>query len=252
MTSAAVALLVVVCLMGGALLGLALQSVLPQHHLDSASKDVVCLASGVTASVAALVLGLLIAAANGSFNTQSQEVETAAARIIQLDNTLALYGPETGRARGLLRDVVDNAVAQIWHEDLPPTGEKPVYRFGGTGNSLLRALHELAPADEAQHTLKTQALAVAGELMQTRLLLFEQASNALPVPLLVMLVGWLTAIFASFGLFAPRNATVIAALLVAALADAAAVFLMYELNSPFSGLLQVSSAPLRSALAPLG
>lgn len=252
MSSTLVALLVVVCLMGGAMLGLALQSVLPDRHLGSDSKDVVRLASGVTASVAALVLGLLIASANGSFNAQSQEVETAAARIIQLDSVLALYGPEANQARELLRGVVDNAIAQIWRTDEPPAGQKPAYRVSGTGNNLLRALHELAPAGETQHTLKAQALSVAGELMQTRLLLFEQAANALPVPLLAMLVGWLTVIFISFGLFAPRNLTVIAALLIAALANAAAVFLMYELNSPFGGLLQISSAPLRTALAPLG
>jgi hypothetical protein len=95
-------------------------------------------------------------------------------------------------------------------------------------------------------------VALAGELAQTRLLLFEQAGGSIPAPLLAILVAWLTAVFASFGLFAPRNATVIAALLVAALSVAAAIFLMDELDGPFAGLLQVPSAPLRDALPPLG
>ncbi len=113
MSSTVVALVVLACLMAGALLGLALQSVLPEHHLGADSKEAVRLAGGVTASVAALVLGLLIASASGSFTTRGQEIQTAAARIILLDDVLALYGPEAGRARDLLRRSVDAAVARI-------------------------------------------------------------------------------------------------------------------------------------------
>lgn len=248
MSSTAVALLVAACLTGGALLGLALRSVLPEHHLGADSKEVVRLASGVTATVAALVLGLLVSSASGSFATQGREIQALGARIILLDDVLALYGPEAGRARDLLRRSVDAAVARIWHED----GPRQPFRASGAGDGLLVALQALPPGNEAQGGLKARAVALAGELAQTRLLLFEQAGGSIPAPLLAILVAWLTAVFASFGLFAPRNATVIAALLVAALSVAAAIFLMDELDGPFAGLLQVPSAPLRDALPPLG
>src|SRR5262245_10359312 len=163
----AVALLVAACLMGGALLGLALQSALPAHHLSAESKDVVRLAGGVTASVAALVLGLLIASVSGSFNTQSQEVQTAAARVIQLDNLLALYGPEAGQARDLLRRAAGTAVAQIWHEDVPQAGPQHSFRLSGTASGVLGALHALPPGNDVQQALKAQALAAASELTQT-------------------------------------------------------------------------------------
>jgi hypothetical protein len=251
-SSTLVALLVAASLMGGALLGLALQSVLPEHHLGADSKEVVRLAGGITATVSALVLSLLIASANSSFNTQRQEIQTIAARIIGLDDTLAVYGPGAGRARGLLRRTVDAAVARIWHEDGLPAGPRHTFRASGAGDDLHVAIEELSAGGEVQAAVRAQALAAMSELMQTRLLLFEQADNTVPAPLLAILVAWLTAIFASFGLFAPRNPTVIAALLLSVLSVAAAVFLMYELDGPFTGLMKLSSAPLRDALPPLG
>ena len=72
------------------------------------------------------------------------------------------------------------------------------------------------------------------------------------MPFLVVLVFWLTILFISFGLFAPPNATVIATLFVCALSVSGAIFLILELDQPFEGLIRISSAPLRNALAHLG
>ena len=72
------------------------------------------------------------------------------------------------------------------------------------------------------------------------------------MPLLVVLVLWLTVIFISFGLFAPINATVLSSLFVSALSVSGAVFLILEMYAPYSGLIQISNAPLRAALAQLG
>ena len=57
---------------------------------------------------------------------------------------------------------------------------------------------------------------------------------------------------ALFGLFAPRNATVVFALLLGALSVSAAIFLILELDRPFGGLIQISSVLLRNAVARLG
>jgi hypothetical protein len=93
---------------------------------------------------------------------------------------------------------------------------------------------------------------MALDLGRTRVLLFEQLDSWIPVPFLVVLVFWLGIIFASFGLFAPRNGTVIAAFFVCALSVSGAIFLILELDRSFEGVLQVSGAPLRAALAQLG
>jgi hypothetical protein len=83
-------------------------------------------------------------------------------------------------------------------------------------------------------------------------LLYEQAEGALSWPFLVVLVFWLVALFAGFGLYARGNATVIAALFVGALTVAGAIFLILEMNRPYSGFMQISSAPIRNALAQIG
>ena len=79
-----------------------------------------------------------------------------------------------------------------------------------------------------------------------------QTGSSVPQPFLLILVFWLSIIFTSFGLFAPRNATAIAALCVCALSVAAAIFLILEMGRPLGGLIHISSAPMREALAHLG
>jgi hypothetical protein len=65
------------------------------------------------------------------------------------------------------------------------------------------------------------------------------------------LIFWLSIIFMSFGLFSRFNLVSGSALLVFALSAAGALFLVLELSSPFTGLMQISSVPLRNSLGPL-
>jgi hypothetical protein len=111
---------------------------------------------------------------------------------------------------------------------------------------------ELSPQTEAQRALKARAVQLATDVAQTRLALFVQSDNSIPMPFLVVLVFWLTIIFASFSLFSRLNPTLIAVLFVFALSASGAIYLILEMGQPFSGLMQISSAPLRNALAPLG
>ena len=108
------------------------------------------------------------------------------------------------------------------------------------------------PQNEAQRSLHGQAVRIALDIAKTRWLMYEQSTSSVSLPLLVMLICWLTVVFISFGLFAPFNATVVSSLIVAALSVSAAIFLIFEMYAPYSGVIQVSSAPLRAALAHLG
>jgi hypothetical protein len=122
-----------------------------------------------------------------------------------------------------------------------------------TPQSIYSQIQQLSPRDEAQRTLQGQALKTAVDLSQTRWLLFEQrAGSSIPMPFLVVVVFWLCIIFASFGLYAPGNATVVATLCVCALSVSGAIFLILELDRPFEGIIRISDAPLRNALAQLG
>ena len=145
---------------------------------------------------------------------------------------------------------VATTVEQVW----PAEDAKPIAIDPGASpvEALYDKIEELSPQSEAQRSLRSQALTMAIDMGHTRVLLFEHMGSSIPVAFLVVLVFWLCIIFASFGLFAPRNATVIAVLCVCALSVSGAIFLILELDRSFEGLLQVSGAPLRSALARLG
>jgi hypothetical protein len=113
-------------------------------------------------------------------------------------------------------------------------------------------VQELGPRTEAQHVLQSQAESIMINFGQARLLLFAQSGSSISTPFLVVVVFWLTVLFVSFGLFAPGNATALATLFVSAISVAAALFLILELDRPFSGVIQISSAPMRNALSALG
>ena len=248
MNSATVSLIVFGCVFGGALLGVLLHAVLPQQHLGADARDVVKLATGLVATMAALVLGLLVASAKGSYDAQSTALTQMSANVALLDRVLAHYGPETKEARDLLRAGVARMLDQMW-----PQGRAHATDTAPSSNELLYdKIQGLTPRDDKQRTLHAQALSMAMGIGQTRWLMYEQGVTAVSMPLLVVLVAWLTIIFISFGVLAPPNGTVIASLCVSALSVSGAIFLILEMYAPFAGLMQVSSAPLRAALAHLG
>ncbi len=239
-------------ILGGAAVGAVLRNTLPGHHLAEDAKDVVRLGAGLVGTIAALVLGLLIASAKSSYDTQSSQVRQTTASIVLLDQMLAQYGPETRPARELVRSAIGPLVERIWRENgSHPAKEVPFAPSTGAQSAFTKIL-ELSPQNEVQRALKDRAIQVSTDLVQARLLLFEQADDAIPMPFLAVLVLWLTIIFASFSLFSRLNPTLIAALVVFALSASAAIYLILELSQPFSGLMHISSAPLRNALAPLG
>jgi len=63
---------------------------------------------------------------------------------------------------------------------------------------------------------------------------------------------WLTVTFVISGLLAAPNGTLIATMLISALSASGAILLILEMYTPYGGLIQVSDAPLRAALAQLG
>src|SRR5262245_24702255 len=247
MSSASTSLIALACVFSGALFGLLLRAVLPAHHLSSETKDIVKLGMGLVGTMSALVLGLLVAAAKSSYDTQTAELTQWSANVALLDRGLALYGPETKETRALLRDGVGGFHNPMWSKD---GAARLAPRSGG--EILYEKLHALSPKNDTQRSLQSQALSLMIDMGRTRALMYEQATSAASLPLLVVLVVWLTVIFISFGLFAPFNATVVSSLFVSALSVSGAIFLILEMYTPYSGFVQISDAPLRAALASLG
>jgi hypothetical protein len=247
----AISWVVFACVFGGALLGMLLRKVLPEHHLKEDSKDVVKLGMALIATMSALVLGLLIASAKSSYDAQSNEVTQMSANIIQLDRIMARYGSETKEARAVLHSTA-LSLDRDWSEATSRSEKIDSTQMRAGAASFYEKIQELAPRDDFQRSVQSQALQIAFDIGRTRSLLLEQAGSSIPTPFLVVMVFWLTVIFTSFGMFAPYNATVIATLFVCALSVSGAIFLIQELDSPFAGLMQISDIPLRNAVAHLG
>jgi len=250
MSSLAVSMIVFACVFGGTACGILLSRALPEHHLSADSKETVRMGMGLVATMAALVLGLLISSAKSSYDAQSGELTQVSARIILLDRLLAHYGPETKEVRDLLRGTVADSIDRIWPQERTQPSKLGAPSTGP--EAVLVKIQALSPKDDRQRALQAQAFAILIDLAQTRWLMYEQGVGSVSGPMLVILVFWLVAIFLTFGLFAPRNATAITALFVAALSVSGAIFLILEMYTPFGGLIEISSAPLRAALAHLG
>ena len=250
MSSIAICLVTFSCVFGGALFGRFIGRVLPKSHLQDASANVVKLSIGLIATLAALVLGLLIASARSSFDTQTADVAVMSAKLVLLDRVLANYGPEAKGVRDLLRDLAVSGLNQLWPQERSAATTAPASVAGW--DVLYQKIQALSPTNDAQRSLQAQATSVLVGIGETRWLMYAQASNSVSRPMLAILIFWLTVIFISFGLSAPANATVTSALLVCGFSVSGAIFLILELYAPYGGLITVSSGPLRNALAQLG
>ena len=253
MSSISIAVIVLGCVFGSAVLGMALRVALPQQQLGEDSRDTVKLAIGIVATLSALVLGLLVASAKSSLDAKRSGVEGLAADVIAFDRILARYGPETRASRELFRQTVAVRVAEIWPEQGSSAPQVDTNTWGvGAVEAIERQISELSPRTEEQTWLRARALEKSADLTQSRWRLIVAWSSAIPTPFLAVLVFWLCFIFACTGLIGPRNATVVAVMFVAALSVSATIFLIMEMDRPYQGLITISAGPMRAALAQLG
>jgi ABC-type amino acid transport system permease subunit len=236
-----------VCAIGAGLFGMWLGPRLPADHVSDEAMEIAKMALAILGTLTALVLGLLIASAKSSLDGKIEQLKQAAARTVELDRTLAQYGPETKEMRDRLQKIAESRVRWMWpgHDVTAEMEEESISR--GHGIELIqRQLLGLTPRDEAQRWFKTTALDISNDIAETRWMGLLNISGGIQTPFLVVLIFWLTAIFASIGIFSPRNAHMVATLAVCALSVSGAIFLIVEMDRPFSGFIEV---PI-SAVAP--
>lgn len=247
-----ISIVVFVCIFGVGLLGMYASPLVPVHHQSSESKDIVRLGMGLVATTVAVALGLLVSSAKSFFDTQSNELTQLAANVVMLDRVLAHYGPESADARAALRATLARQLESPEPSKDPNKTYSAIRSGARFGDEMIDKIQVLSPKDDNQRAFKAHAMSLAFQLGQTRWLMFEQ--NVVPIPtlLLAMLIFWLIVLFLSFGIFAPRNLIVVSGLFMAAAAVCGAVLLILEMYHPLMGLIRVSDAPLRAALAQLG
>lgn len=244
-----VGLIAFALIFGGALAGLLAARALPEDHLSPDTRNAVSVSMAVVGTLAALVIGLLISTASRSFSDRSDALEELSSSLIRADRALRRYGPEADPARGKLQAYAAAKAKELF----PQAGDPPV----SNGDTLVQlesgqdAVVALAARTPQQEFMRTQSLALIEHAFDARWKLFQEESS-IPTPFLVLLIFWLVLVFASFGLFAPRNATVVAVLLLSSLAISGGIVMILEFGSPFYGVIQVSPDPLRKALLEMG
>lgn len=166
-----------------------------------------------------------------------------------LNTGLAHYGPETARVRESLRNAVTGVLEQsrVAHQSVIAS-----LNLAARADALYDQIQALEPQNDKRRVLQSQCLAMTVSLGRARWLLYEQASLSVSKPLLVVMIFWLMVTFAIWGALAPANKTLVVTMCVAALSAAGAIYLMLEMYAPYRGLIQVSDAPLKAALAQLG
>jgi len=252
MSSLAIACSMFGCILTGTLVSMMIARRLPNHHLSAESKDVVKLGLGVVGTLTAMVLGLLVSAAKGTFDAQSGTIKDLAAHAAMVDRTLSRYGKEAEPARAQLRNVTQSVLAQIW----PTDRSVPIDFSGGQsrhpGDLLSEAIASLEPTNDTQRTLKSRAQDMVTYMGQLRQTLLVNDERSIPSPLLIVLGVWQAVLFAGFGLLTPRNATALSVLVICMLSVSGGIFIVMELDRPFAGVVRVSNAPLKVVASHLG
>jgi hypothetical protein len=246
MSPLAIALIVVATIMAGASVGAFLRTRLPRHHLDDETKQMVQVGIKFLSTLAALVLGLIIASAKSSFDTKSEEMQSATAKILLLDDNLRQLGSSADPARNMLRQIVSSRIGELWGNDGAAAGMPAPGKAAPRIGELENALRTLSPSGEGQRLAWTRSLQLAGDLAQIRSLASAQVGSSITMPLLVLLVFWLAIIALGWNIYAPRHGTIHALNVLCAVSSAGAIFLILEMDRPFGGMIRISDAPLRA------
>jgi hypothetical protein len=229
-----------------ALLGMGIKNKIPQHHLESDAKDVIRLVTGITATMSALVLGMLVSSAKIYYDSWNIQVAEIASQVVTIDHLLTSYGFETGEIRTQFRRHVEDGVTRAWHNKDPLD---IALRPKEGGDTLIEQVELLTPKSALQTAVKAQLTPQITALRMAQWRMFLRTrQNSMPVSLLLIVISWQCAIFISMGLFAPSNTTVYFAFALGALTVSTAIFIILEMYSPFKGILTISSAPITDAL----
>jgi len=246
MSHLSIGLISFAAIFGGVLIGRFAARRLPGHHLNSETQSAVTVSVAVIGTLSALVLGLMISAANSSFSARTDQLRELSLQMIRMDRNLRRYGPESAEARATLRIWANAKIQQLF----PEKGKPPIP--SGTAITLLEqvqdAVLDLTPQNERQSYLRTLCLTLSSTMIQARWSLEQRTGNSVPIPFLVLLIFWLAVVFASFGLFAPANPTAIVALFLCSIAVSGGIVLIEELDNPLSGVIRLPSDSMRKGL----
>jgi hypothetical protein len=251
-TTIFISLAVCVLTFGLGIFGLYLQKLLPENHMSTGSKEMIGAIMGLVTLLLALVLGTLVGSAYGFFAVQKSNIETLGARAIQLDMALRQYGPEAQPLRAGLKGALQKSYDTIWGGGDTDPKELEVDSYLPMFMKMNAGIAMLDPKTPGQTQLVGAIGANAGIIEQTRLLMSLQLASSVSWPLLIIVVSWAMLLFCGFGVLSRLNSTSVVALAFGSFAVASAVFLILELNEPFTGLFRIPGASVVETIRAVG
>lgn len=247
MASVAILILVFGATLAASRVGAKIARLLPQTHLTPEARHSAHVGIGMLATLLALVLGLLITSAKHSFDDRQGELLRISSTVVLLDRALVGYGEGAAPARMLLRQLFAGVHRRIKPEEgVQAKASSPMDSLNALTQLQHTVLH-LPVNNEVERWYQARAMQLTAEIAQDRVLMVEQHHSTVPVVLVVVVSVWVILIYLGLGVFGVRNRTVNTVLDVCALAFACAIFLVIELDTPYAGMVGVSTEPLGRA-----
>ncbi|MDM0001352.1 hypothetical protein QTI24_22290 [Variovorax sp. J22P240] len=253
MLSYTVAALVFVLTLSGFWLGVRLSTLLPEHHLVSDARDSAKVGIGMLATLLALVLGLMITSAKRSFDEREAELIQLSTSIVLLDRALVGFGEETRPARDQLHGIL-NRIVELTERQRHKERRLEDAKYSADLRAITRlqqTILSMLPRNDSQKWYQSRAMHLSSDIAQSRVLTAEREDSSVPAALLVIVCGWVVAIYVGLGAFMVINRSVNVALAICALAFACSIFIILELDTPFSGVVGVSNKAVLRAQAEL-
>ena len=235
------------CVGGASLLPLGLRDKIPARYRQKDTLQSARYVINTFAIITALVLGLMIDSTKNTFNTTTSNVYMLATDLYFLDRSLQHYGVEADQARQHLVSDLQQTLKR------PKSIENSLILDTAVSEALLNSVDSSLndiKATDAEHIAQLQETkAQYQKIVELQQELAEESAGVIPNPLIEMLAAWLILLFASIGYQAPRNLFVAGNLILASFLISGALYLIIDMNAPFSGLIQVSTAPLERVIA---
>jgi hypothetical protein len=233
------------------LIGLYLKRRLPERHMSTGSRDMIGAIMGLLSLLLALVLGILVGSAHTFFASQKAELESLGSQSLALELAFRQYGPETEPLRQMMKASVQEAYEAAQGNTMAYEQHFEIGSYLSKFERWNDMLAALTPHTPQQTELLSTIRSTSASFQQTRLLMSEQLASSISWPLLVIVVGWALLLFCGFGVMSSLNPTSVVALAFGAFAVATAIFLILELNQPFSGLFHVPTMSIEATLRAL-
>jgi hypothetical protein len=252
------ALFLVLC--GAAALGAYVRAKLPEKHRSTETMALVQVTISLLVTFTSIVLGLLTGAVTTQFQQASRNDGGFAGQLVQVDQCLRDYGPETAHMRQQFRGYVAAVLTSTWPDEPAPkdishpdVSKDPVLGEGVSLTALLNTvrteLRELSPKNAVQERVLTDCTAEYSSFLKSRWDIIEESTSSISPPFYGVLSIWLVILFASFGLIARPNPVSGIIVALSALSIAVAVGVIADLDQPYGGLFSIPSTATRNALA---